>query len=172
LKSGEGCFPEKDGGGVRLVASRSIGSEGVANGVESQRGVSEYKLHIMMDKESFMRLRWLKTQLEASTEAEVIRRALKAYELFAPDDETAGKCEGPNSRDLAGGNAEHLYIRIPLRMKERLDIEHRTSGRSYGEQVRQALRVLTQLSREVEKQTSPSDKGVDGNLRLKLASIC
>ncbi len=132
----------------RLVVSRSVGSKGAAKSAVSQS--SEYKLHIVLDKESFMIIRGLKAQLEASTEAEVIRRALKAYEIFEPDeDDIIDNSVGPNHRPVGG--VEHLYVRIPLRMKERLDVEQKTSGKTYAEQVRQALRVLTQLLREVQK---------------------
>jgi len=111
-----------------------------------------------MDRESITKLRWLRAHLEASTDAEVIRRALKAYEIIEPADEDH---EGPHLDDprhhqiegphlCTAGDVEHLYIRIPARMKARLDIEYGNSGRTYGEQVRQALRVLMQLARHVD----------------------
>lgn len=135
------------------------------------------KLHIVMDKGSFMKLQKLKSKLEASTESEVIRRALKAYELFEPDDDANDISLGPNL-DNASGMDEHLYIRIPSRMKKRLDDEYQTSGRSYGEQVRQALRVFTQLIREMESckedlamLPSSNMKGGSNARLLKLAAV-
>ncbi|HZE52266.1 MAG TPA: hypothetical protein VE111_03195 [Bradyrhizobium sp.] len=165
-------------GRVQLVTSRHVGSKGTVRNVEGQSSGSEHKLHIVMDKESLMRLRGLKGKLEASTESEVIRRALKAYEIFEPDGEVNDSPVGPNP-DSISDMGEHLYVRIPNRMKERLDDEHQTSGRSYGEQVRQALRVLTQLTREMEsciedlaiQPTSKMKGEVDARI-LKLAAIC
>jgi len=166
---------------VHLIMARPVRSEEVVGSVQSRSGGGEYKLHIVMDKASFMRLRWLKAQLEASTEAEVVRRALKAYEIFEPDDEMTGDHVGPNSDDLVSGNGEELYIRIPDRMKAYLDIKHGDSGLSYGEQVRQALRVLTQLTIELlnckEKLATAepisSEKGAtNARRRLILAAAC
>jgi len=119
-----------------------------------------------MDRETFARLGWLKAELEAATDAEVIRRALKAYELFEPADaEAVDKRRGPNSATAQlTGDVEHLYIRIPARMKARLDAEHKASGRSYGEQVRQALRVLMQLAREREALKELVSEGGDVNV--------
>jgi len=134
-----------------------------------------------MDKESFLRLRGLKAQLEASTEAEVVRRALKAYEIFEPSDDLSDHPVGPSPDELATANkVEHLYVRIPQRTKDRLDFEQEVSGRTYSEQVRQALRVLTQLINEADalrkklaKQPVSHEKGEDyERLRLKLAASC
>jgi hypothetical protein len=165
---------------VRLVSSQPVKSKCVGVSAESQSDKGEYKLHIVMDKESVMRLRGLKAQLEASTDAEVIRRALKAYEIFEPADEPADESVSPNPENLAGDNVEHLYIRIPNRMKSRLDTEYKASGHSYGEQVRQALRVLTQLCRLMEMQKrklagqpNSKQKGeVDERLLFELAAVC
>jgi len=172
---------------ARLVLGGSHEKEEVVKSVKSQRERgNEYKLHVVMDTESFNTLRRLKTQLEALSEAEVVRRALKAYELFAPDDESAmhsAVVSNDHQRnDLIGNNVEHLYVRIPHRMKERLDIEQKASGRNYGEQVRQALRVLTQLVMQVEAyKTKSADTPKGGHkgrrpqddlLELKLASVC
>jgi len=122
--------------------------------IERQEARKDYKLHVVMDKESFIALRWLKTKLDALSEAEVVRRALKAYELFAPEDEDINFTAKVSERSVAGQvapqNVEHLYVRIPTRMKMRLDIEQQASGRTYSEQVRQALRVLTELVTQVE----------------------
>jgi hypothetical protein len=166
-------------GCVRLVTAQSGGASGSAKCAESQQVSSEHKLHIVMDKESFMKLRWLKAQLEASTDAEVVRRALKAYEIFEPDDESKDGPSGPNAEPLATASVEHLYIRIPQRMKDQLDLEQKASGSSYGQQVRQALRVLTQLVRDVEtwKRNLAGSPGTqkgeaDDNLSLKLAAVC
>jgi len=139
---------------VRLVSSQTVEEAGAT---KSHRNSNEYKLHIVMDKESFARLRWLKATLEASTESEVIRRALKAYEIFEPDDESKGSLRGPNADSLATAQVEHLYIRIPQRMKEQLDFEQNTSGNTYAEQVRQALRVFTQLVRDAESWKGKAD---------------
>jgi len=169
--------------GVRLVASRSDGLTGeVARRVEGQRSGSEYKLHIVMDKESLAKLRWLKAQLEASTDADVIRRALRAYEIFEPEDESSDGPIGPNADILAAGNVEHLYIRITQRMKDRLDLEQQASGLSYGQQVRQALRVLAQLTRDVESwrenlvpiphEKKKEKKDNDKTISRKVGAIC
>ena len=170
-------IPSSRIGRVQLVTSRQVGPKGIVKSSEGQSSGSEFKLHIVMDKESLMRLRGLKGKLEASTESEVIRRALKAYEIFEPDDEANDSPVGPNP-DNINGMGEHLYVRIPNRMKKRLDDEHQTSGRSYGEQVRQALRVLTQLTREMESciedlaiQPNSKMKGEIDARTLKLAAI-
>ena len=129
----------------------------------SNSNVSDYKLHLVMDKESFARLSWLKGAMEATTESEVIRRALKVYDLFEPNDLNKG-----DARKLCPDNdrnVEHLYIRLPVRMKERLDAERNASGLSYGEQVRHALRVLTQLVRDRERLLSSiRTEGCDVNV--------
>ena len=127
---------------VRLIASRPAASE---------KRSAEYRLHLVMDRESFMRLRRLKAQVEALSEAEVVRWALKAYEIFEPDDESTNDPVGPNPGTFHRGDVEHLCIRIQHEMKARLDVEHEASGRSYSEQVRRALRVLSQLVRKAEK---------------------
>lgn len=116
------------------------------------QAVTEYKLHLVMDKESLVKLRCLKASLDASSDSEVIRRALYAYQLFEPHDVVSNaetrKGEKPT---CAIDDQEHLYIRISPRVKELLDTERETSGLSYGEQVRHALRVLTQIERERAK---------------------
>jgi hypothetical protein len=136
---------------------RLVAGTGVHDRRSGQSG--DYKLHIVMDRESIAKLRWLRANLEASTDAEVIRRALKAYEIIQPADEDHGSphLDGPRHLDQnegpnlsMAGAVEHLYIRIPTRMKARLDIEYDKSGRTYGEQVRQALRVLMQLARNLD----------------------
>jgi len=132
---------------ARLVSVNSMPKNAV-----SQTTVSDYKLHLVMDKESYARLLWLKASLEASSDSEVIRRALQAYEIFEPADANHRKGVPSNpSVSLVNDSVEHLYIRISQRMKERLDTARETSGLSYGEQVRQALRILMQFTREREK---------------------
>jgi len=127
---------------VRMVRSHQPGLEEDGQTLASR----DYKLHVVLGKESYAKLVWLKAQLEASTEAEVIRRALKAYERFEPHDDSqsaTNPCIEPTK-----GDTVHVYIRITEKMKCRLDDEYAKSGRSYGEQVRQALRVLMQLVRD------------------------
>jgi hypothetical protein len=146
---------------VRVKAPRLVSTNDGMLNAKGDQASSEYKLHLAMDSESFAKLRWLKAVLEASTDAEVVRRALKVYEIFAPADES-GDRPGPNLDDYQpNGVVEHLYIRIPARMKARLEAEHEKFGRSYGEQVRQALRVSMQLAREREFLKGLLSKGGD-----------
>lgn len=136
----------------RPKAARLVSVNSMPNSAVSQTTTSGYKLHLAMDKESYARLLWLKASLEASTESEVIRRALQAYEIFEPADaHQKGGEESNLATETSNDSIEHLYIRISQRIKERLDAERETSGLSYGEQVRHALRVLMQLTREREK---------------------
>lgn len=165
---------------TRKQPPRLVAGTGVHDTRSSHSG--DYKLHIVMDRESIAKLRWLRAHLEASTDAEVIRRALKAYEIIEPADEDheSPHLDDPRHHQIEGphlstaGDVEHLYIRIPTRMKARLDIEYDSSGRTYGEQMRQALRVLMQLARHVDamKQRIREDDGDDGKSSLPLSTTC
>lgn len=130
-------------GRLKLVKSSTASSSEEANSTNR-----EYRLHVLMDSESFIKLQVLKAKLEAFSEAEVVRRALKAYEIFRPADESE-LSDGVAPAEL-GENVEHLYVRITLRMKKCLDNEQKSTGRTYAEQVRQALRVLSQIVKEVD----------------------
>lgn len=119
--------------------------------VNSNDSASGYKLHLAMDAASHARLMWLKANLEAATESEVIRRALKAYEIFEPADDRSNSCINQANADKSSSNkTQHLYIRISRRMKDALDIGREQSGLSYGDQVSQALCVLMQFARDKE----------------------
>ena len=144
---------------------------------KSTQASNEYKLHLVMDRDSYAKLGWLKASLEATTDGEVIRRALKAYEVLEPSDAIGDVSKGPNlGHFYPEKDVEHVYIRLPARMKERLDYERETFGRSYGEQVRQALRVLMQLAREREKMLDQIAKkggfSYDNDSKDRYASDC
>jgi hypothetical protein len=166
-KHRKGADAAKSRGEVRKSKPRLIMTNSSSAIAKSSQISSEYKLHLAMDRDSYARLGWLKANLEASTDGEVIRRALKAFELFEPSD-GASDPKGPNLGDFhPDKDIEHIYIRLPARMKDRLDNEREMTGRSYGEQVRQALRVLMQLVRQRDGMLAQIHNGDDvcANLR-------
>lgn len=147
-------------------SSRSILTKDSSAHAMSNQMKDEYKLHLVLDRESYARLGWLKASLEASSDGEIIRRALKAYEIIEPEDANRSDTKGPNlSHFYPEKDVEHIYIRLPARMKKTLDYERENFDRSYGEQVRQALRVLMQLARERERLLVQISKGGDVNAK-------
>ena len=115
-----------------------------------------YRLHLVMDRPSYARFTWLVGALRAASLAEVLRRALDAYQLFDPVT-AAQPGDGVNPDNAAApgksssADFEHLYIVISDEMKAQLDEEKAAHGRTYKETVSRALCVLTQIVRERAK---------------------
>lgn len=131
-----------------------------------------YKLHLVMDNETHMRLLALKAALSASSVPEVIRRALDAYELIEPADLDAAKKGKKNVTSLNSekGMTKHLYVNVPSSVRDILDREKIASGMPYNEIIRHSLRVLYQLVRERDK-LRERVQNYDGHIDMKSEAI-
>ena len=106
------------------------------------------KLHIVMDPASFARFTRLKGMMEAASDAEVIRRSLRMYELCTPDDiDTVDDdvlAVGPSHPNPL--DTRDIWVHLPASIFDVLRKE-KENGMSYSDTVRHALRVATQLAR-------------------------
>jgi len=173
----EAGMTNRKSGNSHPKAARLVSVNSMPKNAVSQTAMNDHRLHLVMDKESYAKLQWLKASLEASSDSEVIRRALQAYEIFEPADADRRKGVPSNlSASPVNDSVEHLYIRISQRMKERLDTVREISGLSYGEQVRHALRILSQFARdraEILKNVQDEDThDIDSELSIQSQLCC
>lgn len=143
----------------------------VSANTSEENAVNWYKLHLVMDDSSYSRLVSIKGALQAASFQEVIRRALQAYAIYEPDDlcsTTAGS--KPVAATSSAATSRHVYIKVPLWVKDVLETEKREHKRSYGETVRQSLRVLFQLLRNrdalIEQKGNKDGKNLNDQANL------
>lgn len=136
------------------------------------------KLHLVLDQRSHARLVSLQGALRAASVAEVLRRALDAYELFDPEDLAPAEEGVDDDRAAAAAmstvEVKHLYVDISKEMKKQLNDEKAAHGRTQRETISRALAVLMQLVRNRAKLVADMKKGEINAQEHKdgLGSVC
>lgn len=124
-----------------------------------------YKLRSKLDIDSVKRLYALKEHLEATSDIEVVRRALRAYDVFDVDP----ALDATPLRDYKNSLCPiELTLRLPESIRERMEARKAQTGESYADQLRKGLTVLTQLTRDLDSRLEKIRQSSPGKLKLRI----